>query len=445
MNPVKWLLSLLPDSLRGCLKEWYNRNAIVYFWDRGRYRELLAQMLFHMYTSRRAYRKKWQRLLEVRAKDKIKVVFQVWNISKWRSDTLYRQMLEHPRFEPFIWVSDDPSVSTEKRAEAREKIISHFSEFKNRVLFSTDWENLEKEIAPDLIFIQDHYMCDLNMSPVAYRHLLCYVKYCYMTTNMTKGVDYFLTHATLFFFQEHESVVRLISKRFTEKEKRLAVVGSPTYDYFLGYDPNSPSVWKARPAKSKKIIWAPHWTVLENKELAYCGASVFVQVCDVMVAMAKKYEEQIQIAFKPHPSLYASLCAHPSWGKDKTEAYYALWQNMPNTQLEEGQYRELFMQSDAMMHDCGSFIVEYLFADKPCMYLKGEHGFGNFNEMNEKALGCYTQGVTPEAIESFILSVIEGKADAMAERRTEFLNTYVRPESGKSASQNIIDCILGDV
>lgn len=93
-----------------------------------------------------------------------------------------------------------------------------------------------------------------------------------------------------------------------------------------------------------------------------------------MVTFAQKYKDKVQIVFKPHPMLYRTLCEHSEWGKERTDAYYSMWNNMSNTQLEEGDYTELFMQSDAMIHDCGSFILEYLAVDKPCMFLKKRLG-----------------------------------------------------------------------
>ena len=96
----------------------------------------------------------------------------------------------------------------------------------------------------------------------------------------------------------------------------------------------------------------------------------FMRTGEILLEMAEKYRGRIQFAFKPHPNLHYTLCQHPQWGKQRTDAFYAKWREMPNTQFEDGAYADLFMQSDAMIHDCGSFIQEYLFADKPCMYLK---------------------------------------------------------------------------
>ena len=65
-----------------------------------------------------------------------------------------------------------------------------------------------------------------------------------------------------------------------------------------------------------------------------------------MVELAKKYQDSIQFAFKPHPVLKFRLIN--IWGEQKTEEYYKLWETMPNTQLETGDYIDLFLTSDAL-------------------------------------------------------------------------------------------------
>jgi CDP-glycerol glycerophosphotransferase (TagB/SpsB family) len=92
-------------------------------------------------------------------------------------------------------------------------------------------------------------------------------------------------------------------------------------------------------------------------------------MAELMLELAQAYKDRIQIAFKPHPSLITQLYQHPDWGKERADDYYARWQQMENTQLETGGYVDLFMTSDAMIHDSGSFVVEYLYANRPVMFV----------------------------------------------------------------------------
>ena len=42
---------------------------------------------------------------------------------------------------------------------------------------------------------------------------------------------------------------------------------------------------------------------------------------------------------------------------------------MPNTSINEGNAYEIFKSSDALIHDCGSFLLDYMFTKKPCLYI----------------------------------------------------------------------------
>lgn len=114
---------------------------------------------------------------------------------------------------------------------------------------------------------------------------------------------------------------------------------------------------------SKRIIWAPHHSI-DWVDRRY---SNFLEMHEYMINAAKKYKDKINFVFKPHPMLRQALY-RSSWGVEKTDAYYALWNSMDNTKVEEGAYEELFFYSDALIHDSGSFIAEY-------SYLNKSHGF----------------------------------------------------------------------
>ncbi|MBQ4636060.1 MAG: CDP-glycerol glycerophosphotransferase family protein [Akkermansia sp.] len=225
--------------------------------------------------------------------------------------------------------------------------------------------------------------------------------------------------------------------------RNLAIVGHPYLDYlregknYCLQDMNN--MWKNYRPGIKKLIWAPHWTI--GNQSFYSNGS-FLSICDDMVNLAKQHADRLLIAFKPHPILYRALCDHPDWGQEKTDAYYKQWATMPNTQVEEGEYRELFWSSDAMIHDCGSFIIEYPIVNKPCMYLQRGEGYSDFNEFAKAALNCYTIGKNAEDIEKFIIEQVIGAQDPKKDVRVDFIEQYLSPVGGKTAAENIIESIL---
>lgn len=164
-----------------------------------------------------------------------------------------------------------------------------------------------------------------------------------------------------------------------------------------------------------------------------------------MLEFAQKQIGKIQFAFKPHPWLKRELYKHADWGQERTDAYYSAWENGVNTQLEQGEYVDLFMTSDAMVHDCCSFCCEYLFAEKPVFFMirNEKEQVSHLNEMAYAAFNSQYLGKTVEDLQIFLKEqVIEGY-DPMKQKREDTVKKYLLPPNGKTAAENIIDVILG--
>lgn len=126
--------------------------------------------------------------------------------------------------------------------------------------------------------------------------------------------------------------------------------------------------------------------------------------------------------------------------------YFETKTQLENAQMVDGRYIEVFKHSDAMIHDCGSFSLEYFYAHKPMMFLyekKGRKDKVHINDVTKEAKSLHYRGDSEQAIEQFIVDVING-IDPMKEQREEFFAKNLTPKGGKSACQNIIDAILGE-
>ena len=115
---------------------------------------------------------------------------------------------------------------------------------------------------------------------------------------------------------------------------------------------------------------------------------------------------------------------------------------MPNCQLEESSYVDLFLTSDAMIHDCGSFTTEYLFTKKPVMYLIKNNDFiSKFSTFGLMSFNNHYHGRTEDDVRNFIESVVINGNDTMREQREDFFNKYLAPNGGKMPSERIIETI----
>ncbi|MBR1979518.1 MAG: CDP-glycerol glycerophosphotransferase family protein [Akkermansia sp.] len=425
------LLSLYKGRGLGCLYREFGKKAV------------LDELLFRRYTGNREYCKLKEKLDLIREKNVITVVFQVWNLAKWKCDSVYHAMKKHPRFNPIIWLADEPGAIEAELIDMRNQMNQFFDLSHYSVIWANSWDELDKKTPPDIIFLQDHYPRYINRIPVILNRILCNVRYGLANTNLKESYNYFLSNYAFFNFTENASVFKEQKEILSSKGRNMVITGHPIVDSFNKLRNSKNSVWKNCSKQLKKIIWAPHWTI--SNDARFCPAT-FLKYSHFMLELANKYQDEIQIAFKPHPMLYRTLCEHPDWGQKRAEAYYKQWATMHNTQIEEGDYIELFLQSDAIIHDSGSFILEYLIVNKPCMYLQKEKKNAwnpHFNEMNKEALKCYTLGYCQDDIENFIIDIVQDNNDDKRILRHNFYDNYLLPPNSISAADNIINAILG--
>lgn len=383
------------------------------------------------------------RLAELRRKEKISVVFQIASLPRWKADSLLRLMKAHPRFEPVIRLMSPYSHSPNAEKDG-ESVKAYAEELGVPCLEFASYEQLPSGCAADIVFVQEAY--DGAVRYPAYsrgimKHNICYIPYGFFSIGNDWTMNQVANNAALFNLYENELSYRQAAAMMENKARNVRMVGHTMADAFLNPEARRASVWKDCGKPMKKVIWAPHWTVSNTDNWFHSGN--FLQLSDVMVQLAQKYAGEIQFAFKPHPGLYGTLSKPDFWGKEKTDAYYRLWAEMPNTQLETGTYAALFMQSDAMVHDSSSFIIEYMFADKPALFLRRGKGYEGYTPLAYEALKCYHIGVTGEEIDAFLQACVLGSDDPYAEVRREYRRRYLIPPHGVSAAQNVIDCLLG--
>ena len=378
----------------------------------------------------------------LKGKEVINVIFFALFDSVWKLDYFYKLLEKDRRFNPVIIVC--PIVNYGK-ANMIEKMESCYDNFKCKgfnVIKSYDsitdsYLDIKKVYKPDIIFytspyrglIDDRYYID-NFEDT----LTGYVPYFYGETKDQVFVNQPVHNLCWKFFVESDYHKSFCEKNMYNKGKNVVVTGYPGVDYFLdsSYKP-SDAIWKVDNSNLKRIIWAPHHTIFDSDMISY---SCFLKYSDFMLEMAKKYEDKIQIAFKPHPNLRNK--SDTLWGKEKTDEYYSKWDSLKNTFLKDGDYIDLFLTSDAMIHDSGSFLIEYLYVNKPVM--RTDNGQGN-NELNEFAIEClnyYYNAQSESDIENFILDLIDGK-DVLKESRTNFINNTLRPHGDKLPSENVYD------
>ena len=381
----------------------------------------------------------------IRKKDSITVVFFASNVSMWHYQGLYEEMLKYPRFKPYIVLSPLNAYAPEQKIWCVEELRNYF---RNKSVNYIDYDtkmmkgfDVKRCIKPDLLFYPQPYYTVMCREHRYYRFrdsLLCYYPYFFHLD--LKDFEYnedFHNRAWRLFY-ESELQKRDAAIVAAIGDYNVRVVGYPNADEFL----KAPiDVWKPQNRRKKRIIWAPHFTIWDD---GWIQTTNFLWMADYMLNLAKLQKDVLQIAFKPHPRLLSELYKHPQWGKSKADAYYQQWKEMDNTQLEEGAFINLFMTSDAMIHDSSSFSVEYLYCGNPVMYISKDITplVKNSSDFAKKVYDAHYIGKDKVDIETFIQDIVLGGKDYLKEKRNIIRDYYLMPPNGKSCAANTMDDLL---
>lgn len=366
----------------------------------------------------------------------LKVAFIMVDTPYWKNESLFKAMMEDERFLPTFWILDYPYASSEEiRTEMKAKCITYAQ--KNNFPYFVDLSlpELRKAFRPHYLFVVFPYDDHIPFKTYELKYELpCYIPYCYINVNNPrpyngKKIRYF--HR---FYLESDYIQREARKHMKNGAVNTKVTGLPMSEWLISKQGKG-----NRTDNRKHIIWAPHWTIDCDLKGLFTTAN-FLRIADDMLTLTKKYKDEIFFIFKPHPLLKRQLYSNVQWGKERTNIYYRAWSEGTNTSLEEGNYANVFARSDAMIHDSGSFILEYLLMDKPCMYVQLPGGQPRLNQSTQQALECYQKGSTTEDIEHFIQDVLEGN-DPLSKTRHKFIHSYLLPNN-QSPVQNIIEDLL---
>lgn len=395
----------------------------------------------YWWRQRNAYHKEVKRLTNIDRP--LNVLFLVLYPSVWKYDSVYRLMVTDKRFNPHILVCPVVDNADGRMLERLNNCYSYFKSKGYDVIKAYDEETNEyvavESLNPDILFYAsqwDGHYDKRYQSKTLFKYLKCYVNYSYKNNPFEWSIASAFQGYMWMYFSECEDN-RELALSFNKKEfQNIHVVGYPMYDEVQDTIATGKD-WKIQDKKRKRIIWAPHHSIEGHDGLI--KLSTFLLYCDTMLQLAEKYKNQAQFIFKPHPQLRGILYEHPNWGKERTDAYYKLWENGENTAFVNGAYIDLFKSSDAMIHDCHSFTVEYLYVNKPVMFLANYDREGQCNKVGKKAFDCHYHGLSADDIESFVRDVVLGGKDTKQEIRNEFYQNILVPPNGKSVAENIID------
>ncbi len=374
------------------------------------------------------------------------VLFLVNRASCWQYDGLYRLMQNSPDFKPHIGIV--PFTAFDRKDILRNMKLCQQRFFGKEYHAVNVWNedddtilDLKEILLPDIVFFTDPWESTIEQYSIMNffkDSLTCYIPYGMYCANIQKNQYNMMFHRFLdFFFCETEIHKYMAKKYGSFLNGNLVVCGYVKIDPLFEKKENCSYKWKINSEEIKKIIWSPHYSIHKNDNCL--GYSCFLELSEFMLSVARHYSEKIQWVFKPHPNLKPTLAFLPSWGWKKAERYWNEWQGLPNACVEEGDYLDLFLTSDAMILDSVSFISEYTATGKPALFTVRDSGiYRKWNEYGEKAFGMlYHANDLKKDIVKFIENVVIKNNDVKKEQRNEFIKSYLVPPNGRTSSENV--------
>lgn len=358
--------------------------------------------------------------------EKIKVCFSVVFDSVFPAENIYKEMLKDDLFEPFILVIPDVVRGEENKWYQLEKTVLTLSKRYQNVCCAYNYEIKEFEDyskEADIFFFANPYdqMTD-KMYSVEYLSqnvLTAYVPYGYsgllnysMSVFKMKEYTYFWK-----IYTETQTISKMIKQFQNIKVNNLEVVGYPKMDCL--------SDMNIEKSTNPLIIISPHHTVRDIK--GYLNISNFLNLADFYIELFEKYSN-VDFIFRPHPLLFVTLSQDDMWGKQKVEEYITKLTNSPNVKYEAGgEYFTSFKKSWAIINDCGSFLAEYFYFDKPqCYILQNESKtIEQFTSFGQELLKHTYNAYTEKDIIDFIDNVVLKQNDFKQEERIDFAQKEV--------------------
>lgn len=351
--------------------------------------------------------------------EKLNVAFYIYDETKWKCQSIYDLMEKSNIFTPYIFVTKNCAPNFNFNYQKPETIHQVFEFFHKK--------GLRVEYAYD--FEKNDYISFENMTPRPDIIFYCHPWYVYKTQGPVMTSKYALTnyipysisssmgeqeyYLRFHLYVECQYVINRIIKEYfashmANNGSNLKAVGHPILDYFY--------LNKDKKFKDEKtIIYAPHFSVSDTTLLKW---GTFLDMGEFILEWAKTHPE-FNYIYKPHPCLRSFLRNGNFWSEEKIQKYWDEWNKIGQV-YESGDYLDMFMNSCAMITDCGSFKTEYFMTQKPQIFLKSKNGVP-FNPSVEKInQTCYKAENTDELAQILDEVLIKGNDYKKTERENVY-------------------------
>lgn len=368
---------------------------------------------------------KEQRVREkLKNNQKIKVLFLVSEISKFACESLYKAMKKRSIFDVKIGLIKTWENGNKDMGETIfQKNYEELQSKKFDVELIDKFDSIDR-VNPDIIVYNTQYLNLTNsfvdFSQLNFKYLTCYISYgIHVVKIPSYHFNNFYINTSWLNFEPTYYSYALNMKESIAKGINVVSLGYPKLDNYCS------SMFR-KIDKRPVIIYAPHWSIRTSANYA-----TFDKYYDFFEKLRETHPEYFFI-FKPHPVLKNRLVDMERKNepcdisyKEYLE-YCKRWNDAENGIVVEGtNYIELFKESTCLITDCGSFIAEYLPANKPCIYIfndKLENQLDTYYEDGKDILSSYYVCNNKSEIEKFFNEVVVKGNDFKKSKREKLID-----------------------
>lgn len=354
--------------------------------------------------------------------ERLRVAFLVCDASMFSAEPVFQAMLDDARFEPFIAVVPRVTRGEVFLRETLAKTLDTLTpRYPGKVESFYDPETrsaLSLVGRADIVFTSiiyaDQTLEMYNVEDVSAFALVAGMLYGYggMTNSSLARVHGSpMVSAFWRFFVPNEAVAASFRACNPYLLGTMVVSGYPKMDRLASVVP--------RQQRSKTVLVCPHHTLARGPGVVL-ALSNFLRFADFFLRLPTLFPD-VMFVFRPHPLLFPRLAMREWWGAERTARYRAALEVLPNVVFQQGgDYFDTFANSDALIHDCGSFLAEYFYTGRrQCYMVENEAALrAQYNVFGNRVLDYVSFASCEDEIVAFVRDVVASDGplvlDAMA-------------------------------